>query len=247
MDPLNFHWEANTIRLILFPTLPASTSLDWWRLIAQSDPDSEESRPREGIRRALGRFKNQWLEVVVTPIRVDIVYTAGQQIEPNGAIRPNHANFTEALDDLLGPFLKALSAADIDLSRVALAGGALTPTNSVDESYEKLARLCRSATVEPGMRDFLFRVNWKQKTDIADVVEFNRLTAFSALSISAGYAVNPAAPLVRGEASHYALMDIDINTPVERTSPLPRSSLALIYSEMRALMLENLEFGEVNG
>src|SRR4051812_36071384 len=76
-------WEANNVRLILFPSEPLPLGVDLWRTIFGGDPETEETRPREGLRQQRGRFRQSDAVVAINPLRIDFALAPSQ---PDAAV-----------------------------------------------------------------------------------------------------------------------------------------------------------------
>lgn len=246
MDQLNLPWEALTTRFILFLAQPLPPTIDLWRLIAEAEPEVDENRPREGLRRQIGPLGDRILEVSISAVRVDIALVPSVELHVGGGFGATLGEFESAMNALHGPLLRVLANFPAIFSRLAFNGGALTRTGSVDESYRVLAQLCRSVEVRPEMRDFQFRVNWQKQSGRPGVGYYNRLTTFSALSVMAEFATSPSAPRSALQ-NHYALMDLDVNTPADRRGAFAPEAIGTIFEDLLALVRQNLMFGEVRG
>lgn len=246
MEKLNFPWEANAIRFVLFLCEPLTDNFDLWQRIAGMPPELNEERPREAARRQAGPFEGHVLETVLSPLRIDVVFAPIPQMQPSGTVKTTLGDFRESLSLVREPFLSALHGFPGRFSRVAFNSGALCPTTSVNESYDALRKLCNSASISPKMRDVIFRVNWRKTSGVPGVDYYNRLTTFSALAITAQISAGSAMSASSETQSHYALMDMDFNTPLERTEPLEADSLRAIFDELMAMADENLDFGEID-
>jgi hypothetical protein len=241
-------WEANTVRFVLFPTEPVSLSTDLWGAIFHSEPDSEEKRPREGIKRQLGRVSNAQATVSITPSLIEVVMTPPPpEPHPNGIPIPLViiGKFSDVLDEFAEKIRAWLPTNTIPASRVSITGIALAEVQTVEDAYGILASRLKSVAVQPGaMRDFIFRVNWRKPTDTGQLGYYNRLTTWSALTAMLAVGTAGTAHMMNVSQQHYAQLELDINTPADRTAPLESKDLAAIFDDMVALAYENLEKGE---
>src|SRR5258706_15358729 len=74
-------WQASTLQLALFTQRALPLNTDVFTAFAGVGPDSQEDRPKEGIRRQLGTLDDSQLQVAVTPVRVDIVLGPPPRLE----------------------------------------------------------------------------------------------------------------------------------------------------------------------
>jgi hypothetical protein len=78
-DQGRIDWQAQLLRLTLFApkALPGAEAI--WRNITGRDPDVDENRVREAIRRQSGPIDDRQLEIAITPGRVDVVMVPALQ------------------------------------------------------------------------------------------------------------------------------------------------------------------------
>jgi hypothetical protein len=94
------------------------------------------------------------------------------------------------------------------------------------------------------MSDLIFRVNWKAKTSTIPEGYYNRLTTWSAVSIRMTGTAGAAGPEVSLSSNEFASVEMDLNTPAERTTQLPAEKLATIYKDLHQLAVEIADAGE---
>lgn len=244
-------WEASILRVALFPTQAVSRELDVFTQLVGEAPDSQEDRPKEGVRRQTGTLDDANLLIVTNPLRVDIL--AGTSLalgatptEVSGLIAgliPTLGPVNERLDWFSKLILNWIPRWDIPTKRVSFIGQMLAPAENHDDAYRILSEHLQSAKVTPEMNEFLYRVNWKVKTDRIPDGYYNRLTTWSAVrfNVNAG---SLQATMTRLKESYFAQLEVDINTPAERNEPLPCDHLAPIFQDLFTLAIENSETGE---
>jgi hypothetical protein len=66
-------WQVQILRLTLFTSGLWSGNETIWHDLTGREPDIDENRARESIRRQIGREGDGQLETVVTPVRTDVV------------------------------------------------------------------------------------------------------------------------------------------------------------------------------
>src|SRR5215467_10496662 len=81
-DERRTDWQVQLLRLTLFTprSLPGFETI--WRDINGRDPDIDENRRRENVRRQSGPVGDRRLETVVTPGRTDVAMAAALQEAP---------------------------------------------------------------------------------------------------------------------------------------------------------------------
>lgn len=240
-------WMANSVRVVLFPSTHA-VGLDIWRDLFGSEPDFEEVRSREGVKRQGGTYRSGQLEIVITPARIDIVASPSTpeiQASPIPSLTLSAGDFADELVALVSSVQDWLPRCGIPILRLAVSGTALLQADSVEESYAILADKVKSVKIAPGaMHDFIYRVNWRVQTKTSDIVFYNRLTTWSALIFGLQTQTNLKSPVKEVLAEHFACLELDINTPAERLAPLAVDDLVAIFNDLVYFAQEILENGE---
>lgn len=240
-------WQAALLRVVLFTRQPIPPNFDLYSQFNDgAQPDSQEDRPKEGVRRQTGQIGEAQLRVAFSPILAEIVV---DPVPPTAeTLFAGHAHTFGSIEIELAKFERRILAWlpkwNFPTTRASLVITARSPAESLVAAYDVLRENLRSVRVQPGeMTDFLFRVNWKAKTKAVDEGYYNRLTTWSAVKfVTSGGTVS--GPEVVMSERHFAQLDIDINTPAEHSEPLPPEKLAIIYKEMFALASRITEVGE---
>lgn len=239
-------WQAATLQLALFTQRALPVNTDVFTAFAGVAPDSQEDRPKEGLRRQIGKIDDSELHIQITPIRVDIVLRLPPtETPPLGGIQVTIGELKAELAKLARMSLEWLPKWDVPTTRLALIVRALARAESTIGAYEILARNLRSVQVRPGeMSDLIFRVNWKAKTSTIPEGYYNRLTTWSTVSIRMTGIAGAAGPEVSLSSNEFASVEMDLNTPAERTTQLPVEKLATIYKDLHQLAVEIADAGE---
>ena len=246
-------WQVNMLRFTLFPVGEVPSSVDTWRPLLGSAPESEEARPREGVHRQSGPYRNGRLEITLSPGRLDIA------IAPRPPEMPHASPFggfqAPTLPRLVvgaGSFMEELSAAaemvlhwlpqcPFRVQRMAVAGMALAHVASATAAYELMSEQIKTFKVVPDqMKELVFKINWRVKAD-EDLGYINRLTGWNAVTFNFGL------PMLGSQAvinENFVSLEFDVNTPGERTTPLAEADLVSTLERLVALSVESLESGE---
>jgi hypothetical protein len=227
------NWEAASLRLALFTQQAAGPGIDTFTAFAGNSPDSDEDRPKEGTRRQVGPLDNADLQVITTPVRVDIALSV-PAIKPEEMLGSFPISFGQ-LDAELAKFetrsLAWVAGWRVPTIRVALLVAARARADTIDGAYEILKDNLRSVNVQPGkMSDLVFRVNWKASTSAFSEGYYNRISNWSAqrVMVNAGGGL-PGRLDIQVSQRDFAQMDLDLNTPGERSTALLRGELAPIF------------------
>ncbi len=227
----------------------AAPPQDIYSALAGELPDSQEDRPKEGVRVQIGKFGEGLLQVVVTPVRVDIFLNPPpfetQAGAPIGLPRITFGDFQSELDRFGEMIRRWLPRSEISSSRLALIAKALAPADTVEGAYEILKANLTSVRVEPGkMKDLMFRVNWRAATDLVQEGYLNRLTTWAATMVQLQLHTAASMQGPPSAARHFALREIDVNTPAEHAEELQSGDLVPIFEELLRVVTDTAAAGE---
>jgi hypothetical protein len=235
-------WQASTLQLALFTQRAIPMNTDIFAAFAGSDPDAQEDRPKQGTRSQIGAVDDAQLRVLINPIRVDIVVTPP----------PLDVSVQLAIGELkaqLGKFAKRtldwLPKWDTPTTRLSLVVKAVAWTTSPVAANELLQQNLSSVRVRPEeMSDMIFRVNWKAKTSAVEEGYYNRVTTWSAQRLAVTATTGTPGAGIPLEMKDFVLVEMDLNTSGERTTPLPPEKLTTIFKDLHQLAIEIADTGE---
>jgi len=245
---LGIGWSAQFVRLTVFPLSPQDLDSLSFESITGTPPDSQENRLKELLRLEVGPFANGKLEVRVSPLRADVLYTpklpevgppldiSAFQLE--GTFPEQLVTFTDAVTPCL--------TLPTQLSRIALGTKMVAFSEDHVSAYEILRKCLRSVSVDPErMRDLTYRVNWRVDCQLPGVPYMNRLTTWNAFhsTLVASSAAASERQLI--QERYAAQLELDINTPRENSADISVDTRVLALKRMLDLAMENLRFGEV--
>lgn len=240
------NWEATILQIGLFTQKALPLTTDVFTAFVGEFPERQEDRPREGIRRQIGRFDEAELRTTITPVRVDFVFGPAEPTPASllggfsfsvGELRAELAKFERRV-------LAWLPKWEVATTRVSLVVRARARASSSVDAYRILQENLTSVNVRPGeMSDLIFRVNWRAKTSTIPEGYYNRISTWNAVKLTATAAAQGGPEVTVGEQD-FADVEIDINTPADRVEPLPREKLGTIYGEFFQLALRLAEAGE---
>jgi hypothetical protein len=239
------NWEASQLQAVVFLRKAVSPG-EIFSAITGEAPESQEDRPKEGVRTQTGLFLHGSLQIVLNPIRIDIVLSPvlGPEILLGGSSQ-TLGDFTTTLEDFASAIRKWLPDCMLPASRLALVAKALAPADSIIAAYQILKDNLTSVVVEPGkMRDLMFRVNWHAASAHTSERYLNRLTTWAAITAKTKAGVAGSLPTVDIDERHYAYREIDVNTPAEHSDELPSDQLVPIFDEILEVVLLTARGGE---
>jgi len=240
-------WQASSLRIALFTQQALPLTTDVFTAFAGEQPDRQEDRPKEGVRRQIGKIEDAQLSANITPIMVDFVIGPLPQTAENlmGGLSLTIGELKSELAKFERKVLAWLPKWEVATTRVSLVVQARAPASSTTAAYEILRDNLASVRVRPGeMSDLIFRVNWKAKTSNIPEGYYNRLTTWNALKFTTTAAGGIGAPEVALQEKDFAQVEMDINTPAERAEPLSRDKMNTIYKDLFGLAIKISDAGE---
>ena len=169
-------WEAQTLRVTAFLVdreVPPSTP--WWDDFIGEPPESEKSRPREGIYRQTGTFENGILNLNRAPGRIDWFYS-NKPSEDEGDIA-TLGSLTSAQSEfctLINQWIPVCPP----ISRLAFGAVLILPVANRKEGYQTLQELLPAVKLDiENSADFFYQINRPRKsTTSSSDLEINRLS-----------------------------------------------------------------------
>jgi hypothetical protein len=243
-DQREVDWQTQLLRFTLFTpvVLPGSETI--WRNITGRDPDIDENRVRETIRRQSGPVGDRQLEIVVTPGRVDVVMVPGLQDGlPGMYFGPAEAEIPGFVA-LVRSWLDQIARVE-NIHRLAFGAVLVLMVHDRNASYRKLDRLLPSVRVDPvNTREFLYRIN-RPKMYFGNL-ELNRVTTWnSGARKTFGLSASAGQPSTAISEEFFVRLEVDNNTPAERTEPLEPGEIVPIFETLVEMALENAARGEL--
>ena len=242
------NWEAQTLRITLFPTETTAVSSEWWAEFSGTQPDNENRQPKDAIVVVTGTFEGKFLSIGSGVGRIDVVFQpliAMQHVVPfSGQPLPQvTVGPADKLLDLMFSRIGPLCARAKAVERIALGGVFFRHVASKEAAYEELKRLLKSVAVQPErMRDLIYRVNWPIRDTAGRLV--NRIGAWSAMTALIRAHVLTQDPAILSE-DNYVTFECDINTAPENHVRFGPEDTRSELEFLRGALEENLRLGEV--
>jgi hypothetical protein len=237
------NWEANHLQAVVF-LRKATPIADIFSAITGDVPETQEDRRKDGVRVQTGPFLGGSLQVVISPIRVDVVLTPAAGPEGKFAAEI-FGDFATKLQEFVSAVRKWLPNCGLPALRLSILARAFAAADSDISAYKILGDNLTSVTVRPGeMHDMLFRVNWRAKSAHMPEGYVNRLTTWTAIVAKKLVGTPGSVSMVPIEETHYAYREIDVNTPAEHAEELPADQLVPIFDELFDVVVATAEAGE---
>ncbi|HYM30439.1 MAG TPA: hypothetical protein VEU47_04020 [Candidatus Cybelea sp.] len=247
-------WQANLLRLTVFLQAPLQDTTTVWHDFAAADPEVDEFRSREGMRRQFGGFGGAALEVQASAPRIDFLLTPAAPTDTPPGPPSFPPTVFGAAGEKLGLFCEAvrgwLAEATPNTLRIAFGAILMIPVSSRAEGYGYLSRLLQSVEVDADTtEELLYRVNRPKQSQTNGSLRLNRIMTWSCLRFraftTAGAMPGPGIPTLRLGEEHFVRLEVDNSTPAERSEPLETSQVGAIYDELVRMAIENAENGEL--
>jgi hypothetical protein len=252
-DVLDTGWQAQALRLTLFLSAPLELGVaaTFWQTAVGADPEIDDNRPRESIRRQAGPFEDWYLETLIAPARVDWVL-APKVDDPQSGAQP----YFESLDKAMGAFTAAgrrwLAIGSPSIHRLAVGAVLLMPVANTKAAYQKLDDMLAVVRVDPDHSlDFFYQINWPRASRAVREVTLNRLTRWTAIGIrSLNLQVDDNQASIQpapSDGRHYCRLECDHSTQAWQTEPFASIDLDELFQELCEMVQENAKHGEVKG
>lgn len=246
-------WQAQVLRLTAFLTSPLDPSVaqEMWKETVGTDPETDDNRPREGVRRQIGAFGDGQLEVGIAPDRVDWILSP--KAPPNIPPTPHFASLEKAMSLFVEQGKSWLQIGNPSIHRLAVGAVLLMPTRSKDDAYGKLGSFLKMVQVDPvNSSELFYQINWRRQSAVMPSLQLNRMTRWNALqmgsiNIQIARAVLQSTPIRSApfEEEHFCAVECDHNTAGDWTRPFSPSQAGSLFQELCDLVVDNARNGEV--
>lgn len=246
-------WEAESLRVTLFPTEPYNPDKQsWWSDLLGSPADRIVRDRKTGSYHERGPFRGELLVLGMAHGRIDWILG----IESGGSIPDDPLRtigpFPSTLDKF-APVIEKWLHLPTCPTAVRLGFGAvlLYPVGTHKETMQQLQAYLNNVKIDPSKsRDLFYQINRPiaSKIGIPNLM-INRLckwSVFDTKTVLARVSVMPAKVQDIQEKSACRL-ELDINTSREFNSELTADYLPLVFKELVELGKEIVENGDING
>lgn len=240
-------WNAEALRLTVFlvPGTVANPN-NWWRSVADSEPENSETKPRVGVRVDSGEFKDGLLVMQSQPNRVDWIY-GNRPGELDDPFQPNFGQRLPLFSEAVITWLRGCPA----ITRLAFGVSLILETTSKNDSYHLLSNYLNFDLEPESSSDFNYQINRGRLSRTVPELWINRMTRWSAvrhvkLMGNLNLSESPSNfSLSSSDHSHGAKLELDINTSAERNAAIPDGARLQLYSELVQLAIEIVREGDI--
>jgi len=238
-------WHAQVLRLSVF-LAPGETAdpRDWWRSVANAEPENTESKPRIGTRRDSGSFDEGLLIMEFQPSRSDWLYCERPDAE-GSLVQGNLVPRIETFSDAMRRWFPVCPR----IARLAFGAVLTLPSDSKADTYRTLSNYLTFDVDGECSSDFLYQINRQRQSVVIPNLLIHRLMKWgcvqmvqSVLTFGLSEAVVSRNPVV---ASHRCLLELDINTANESPEAIDAESLPQLFDELVGLGQEIVREGDV--
>jgi hypothetical protein len=254
-DGPNMGWQAQALRLTTFLSAPLDLSVaaTLWKTAMGVDPEIDDNRPREGIRRQGGPFEGCYLETIIAsapPPRID--WVLAPKLDPQAPAQLYYGSFERAMGNFTAAGLKWLATGSPSIYRLAVGAVLLMPAASTKAAYQKLDGMLEAVHVDPDhSSDFFYQINWPRASSVVPKLRLNRLTRWTALAVrSVNLQIDDNKATVQSsppDGENYCRLECDHSTPLGHPEPIAPIDLAKLFQELCGLVEENARRGEITG
>ena len=246
-NPHHHDWQAESLRLSLFPVNPpdAIGTLHWENLMAS--PPENVTRPPQMPHRVIeeGPWDNARLQVEGQLGQIDWRTFSGTPV-PEGPMVIG--GFLEAADPFRVLMTRWLTDSCPPVNRIAFGANLLLLEAPLEDISRHLDSMLPSVAVDPdGTRDFVYRTNRRRRSNIDPDMELNRLATWATMqSVGLEIAIGPGGATVRSMTEvYFCRLELDINTvPVEQRA-IPSDRVPAVFLELLDAAREIADQGDI--
>jgi hypothetical protein len=244
-------WQAESLRLTLFPARTAQTAEQtWWNDLFGEPPEVRNSRLKIGEQREEGPFEEGKLILAVQPGRVDWRFTVAEKGVNVGEVR-KIGPFLGSLDKFSKLMLDWFELGTCPATRRLAFGAVLViPAKDRQEGYRQISAYLPYDLDPEGSSDFLYQINRPRdsKTGIAGL-RIHRLSKWSVATIywmeSELFFGLASALHFQGPQVFACRLELDINTVPDLKNELVQEQLPEVFRELLELGKEIAREGDV--
>jgi hypothetical protein len=222
-------WQAVTLRFTAFFPLGSEPSSDLWFSFTETQPEQATDQFVHLTREEIGTLNDMTFVVRRSPGRVDALLTIGKIPAEGGTGIPYIGDFEDAL-------LKFVPLADhwfkqkTNVIRLAFGAVLYAPAETMTKANELIKVLVPSLRISgESYSDLLFQINRPRPSQTLSDVRLNRLAKWQALPASIVVGPFQSAQLT---SPPVVQLELDINSPPDRTQPIPAEVAPRLFLEM---------------
>jgi hypothetical protein len=235
-------WQAESLRLTVFPTPKPYSIETWWEKLVGEPPEKTVSQPREGIIREEGPALDGSLSLIVQTTRIDWVL---------GPIQPPSllGELPRSAEAFLSQISKWLLGDAPPAQRIAFGLATQLPVPDEAGGYHKLSKYLPGVTIDAeNTSEFLYQINRPRASNSGiEGLKINRLARWSV-----GFIQQATFSMSDGKASatlqqsqFHCRAELDINTAADFGGEFTRQQSEALVRELADLALEIIKKGDI--
>ncbi len=242
-------WLTETIRFSAFGDTPAYKSsllLDLFGV----QPDQVNERPAQSFRQEVARHGRFRIIATRNPGQLDVVFADLADANVSDPTKSDYKPFLEIGDyDEIFPTIQPLIRRLLpDLKRctqLAYAPTLLASARTQEDANRLLASKLPHVSFDPTQdTDVAWQINRpRASTNLS--FRLNRVSKWHTMSVQLLRVFPPIARMLPSHDAVAARVELDVNTPADRSDALEAIDLAAIFDELASLACELIEKGDI--
>lgn len=244
-------WDVESLRISIFCPNGAvsSTQIDLWAKVTGTQPETIDSRPREGLTRVVGSIGQNNLFLTVQEGRIDwlvqpIVVPPNQQTASLLTLK-DVAEVFPVLEKAIRHSLETIPV----VLRLAFGSVLVKQVSDLTQALKELSRYLPRLDLDSlEGSDFIYQVNRRRRSASVQHAHINRLAKWSTAQTGGlEVQVKPTGqPRIRtAKVSFVRKLDLDVNTTPE-TSAMSNDKIPSLFGELITLAGELATEGDVS-
>ena len=244
-------WDVESLRVSIFHPSGSSRSTrsGLWKEVTGTEPESTDSRPREGVARELGVIGGNNLVLSTQRGRIDWL------VQPALVVPNQQAGTPQTLNDLGNalPTLRRAIKCSLEtvspIQRMAFAPALVKQVSDLTMAISQLSRYLPRLDLD-GLEgfDFIYQVNRRRRSESVRRVRINRLAKWSTAQVgSLEVQMRPSGePLIQSTGvSFVRKLDLDVNTAPE-AGAMSSDKILGLFDELATLAIELATDGDTS-
>ena len=244
-------WDVESLRVTIFCPSGTnySTRTDLWARVTGTQPETIDSKPREGVTRVIGSIGQNSLILSIQDGRIDwlvqpVLPPPNRQAPPLLMLKDVYG-VVPVLENAIGRSL----ATTTTVLRLAFGSALIKQASNSAEALKELSKYLSRLDMDMDEgSDFIFQVNRRRRSESVRHARINRLAKWSTAQVGGiEVQVEPTGqPHVKGTNLVFIRrLDLDINT-TPNTSAMSKDRIPALFGELVMLTDELATKGDVS-
>lgn len=224
-------WQTELLRFTAFFPVGSEPRSDLWFSFTGTQPEQATDRPAQGMREEFGTVDDTFFVVRRNPGRID--FLAARHVQSMIGTPYDIGEFEDALLKF-APLVKHWFEQERSVTRLAFGAVLSRPAGTMADACNLITVLVPSVKIsEENYSDLLFQINRPRMSHTLPDMRLNRLMKWQAVESPIVIVVTPSSPPTQPTTgSPLVQLEVDINTPLERTELIPPEVAPKLFFEM---------------